>query len=496
MDKKTLINKYKTMKQKQTLLLFACIVLFTTANAQSVKALYVNDFVNIVGDITAENTLLAQAQSNGYNYLILYNLYSIHNTLFDITNPVTAQPLADFIEKARTLYGITQVAGVGETYNSFNNIHDYNLDHAANANQQLDHYNIEFEFWNDNLVDPGEYYCTTYLQPLGLPCDTSGSFQFLIDNLCDLHTLCNGFAYLNSEMYIGWPNAGQSEQIADCTNRVLVHYYRGSDVYNNGNSIYNYGSHRLPDLAQSSSMSVVMPIFNCQPTFMGSWLDTNPESQVFDTWMNGLNGYNDDTGTWKTNTTVDGHVWFKYTCMPTGVLPIELIYFSGRKIKNGNLLNWQIEVEAGLVEIQIERAVSNNPSNFLQIISIENPYGINSSYVDEAFSVGINLYRLKFIYEDNSFEYSKTVALDNKPEGLNVILQQNNNNSFLSIESSFAQQTQVDIFSSSGQLLSTKSLHLNRGSNLVRLDIDTFPAGLFVLSVKTNEEQKSIKFIK
>lgn len=450
--------------------------------------MYVNDFVNIVGDNTAENLLLNHVQDNGYNYLILYNLYAIHNTLFSITDPVSSQPLADFIEKARTMYGVQQVAGVGETYNSFQNIHDYNLDHAANPNQQFDRYNIEFEFWNTNLVDPGEYYCTTYLQPQGLTCDTSGAFQFLIENLCDLHDLCGGFSNLYSEMYIGWPNAGQSKQIADCTDRVLVHYYRTSDVYNNGNSIYNYGVHRLPDLAQSAETSVVMPIFSCEPSFMGPWLTSNPETQVFDTWLNGTNGYNSATGTWKANTLVDGYVWFKYTCLPEEVLAVGLNHFDVRKTEKGNLLNWHFDSFLPIQKVDIQRK-TDIKEHFLTINQITSPYGINSTFLDSDKRPGNNFYRLKVYYEDGSTATSKTVVIENEPEQINVVWHNDSKSLFLNIPNE--QTAQFSIWSASGQLVLKRSINLNNGNNTIQLDYILNQTGIYLFSVNTEKQSIS-----
>lgn len=481
--------------KKTILLLLMSFFLFKSAYSQAVKGMYVNDFVNIVGDVTAENDLLIQAQANGYNYLILYNLYAIHNTLFDITDPITSQPLADFIEKARTLYGITQVAGVGETYSSFTNIHDYNLDHAATPNQQLDHYNIEFEFWNSGSVGDEGYYCTTYLEPLGLPCDTSGSFAFLIDNLCDLHTLCDDFAYIDSEMYIGWPNAGQAKQIADCTDRLLVHYYRGSDVYMTGNSIYNYGVDRLPDLAASDDLSVVMPIFNCQPDYMGAWLDANPENQAFDTWMNGLNGYNDAVGSWKSNTLVDGHVWFKYTCMPAGVLPVNLMYFSGRKIENGNLLSWEIEMDQILKEIEIERASFVNAIHFQKITTIKHPYGNNAFYLDEDFEWGTNVYRLKFIFADDTYEYSHTISMDNQLERMSISCVYEEGIPFLMIQSPQEEMVEARVYNTKGQEIWQQKLQLNIGENKLVLPLSQQAAGIYFVALTMNTDQQLVKVL-
>lgn len=465
-------------------------ILCLQVNSQTTKGLYINDFIDIIDNESAENELLLHAQSNGYNYLILYNLYAIHNSLFDITNPLTSLPLANFIEKARTTYGITQVAAVGETYNSFNNIHDYNLDHSANPNQQFDHYNIEFEFWNESLVEAGGYYCNTYLDPMGLSCDTTGSFSFLIDNLCDLKTLTDGFANIDAEMYIGWPNAGQAKQIADCTDRVLVHYYRSSDVYMSGNSIYNYGVGRLPDLAASSSTSVVMPIFNCRSSFMGPWLDTNPADQAFDTWMNGLNGYNDATGTWKSNTTVDGHVWYRYSCMPATALPIELVYFSGRSNQyNNNVLYWQINHNTELLQMDIERA--DTKGVFHSIQSIQQPYGINSSYTDKNFKTNNNQYRLKFTFIDNSIEYSKIISIKNTQK--NISAQWNAHNKQLNISNNTLKHQSIHlyIYGISGRHIDTQTLNLATGEHPINLAY--LKQGSYIVQLQNQQQYYNIK---
>ena len=135
-----------------------------SASAQTTKGLYVNGFRDIVGDSLKEDTLLRFAQDYGFNYLTLYNLYHIHTQKFSITDSAAAQPLADFIEKAKTQFGIREVGATGETFSSFTNIDDYQRDHAANPNQQFDAYNIEFEFWNT-----GSQARVATIAPLTLP---------------------------------------------------------------------------------------------------------------------------------------------------------------------------------------------------------------------------------------------------------------------------------------------------------------------------------------
>jgi len=135
--------------------------------------------------------LLQFVQEFNINYLLLYNLYFIHVDLFDIKNHATAQPLTDFIEKAKTQCNIVKVGAVGGKFSSLNRIDTYQTSHSSNPNQQFDVYNIEFEFSNKVLVNPGKYYSTIYLNPNGYACNKDGAFDFYKVQIESLGSLTN-----------------------------------------------------------------------------------------------------------------------------------------------------------------------------------------------------------------------------------------------------------------------------------------------------------------
>ena len=72
---------------KNTFTLFTMLFVFVLQSNAS-RALYVNDFHNILGDINAEINLLAYSQNNGIETLLLYDLHIIHS-LHDLTNSST-----------------------------------------------------------------------------------------------------------------------------------------------------------------------------------------------------------------------------------------------------------------------------------------------------------------------------------------------------------------------------------------------------------------------
>ncbi|MEM8907381.1 MAG: T9SS type A sorting domain-containing protein [Bacteroidota bacterium] len=295
---------------KIILLAALCCGMFTSILAQDVRGLYVNDFKNIIGQPEKEAQLLQFAQAQGFNYLLLYNFYFIHHQLFSLTDAQSALPMANFIQKAKTQYGITEVGAVGETFASFDIIDQYNQLQANRPEARLDVYNIEYEFWNKKLST--NYYCTSYLQGQGIDCSTEGSFQFYIAELQKLHQLAK-LRGVKAETYIGLPTDEQCQQIGQSCDRVLVHYYRTSDVYNNGNSIYNFKSARLPALAPTEGQLAVMPIFASRSHFMGPWLTDHPEEQAFETFIYGQNGYEAAQGDWKAHLKIEGYQWYRYT---------------------------------------------------------------------------------------------------------------------------------------------------------------------------------------
>ncbi|HRD38529.1 MAG TPA: hypothetical protein PLC65_07855, partial [Bacteroidia bacterium] len=249
---------------KRVLIILVSVVFFNpAANSQTlVKGLYVDKFNLILGNIQKEDSLLNYAQSQGFNYLALYNLWNVH-TSASLTNTTTALPLANFINKAKTMYGITNVGATGESFWFFSNvIHVYNQQHA-NPNHKFNVYNLEFEFWINSSVNTGGIYCTTYLQPQGFTCDTSGAFKFFKRELRRIDSLGNTVG-VTSETYIGWPNAGQAKAIVQNCDRVLVSAY-----VNNQSTTYTYTRPRLIDLAGASVQAKVMPIFSAEPVFMG-----------------------------------------------------------------------------------------------------------------------------------------------------------------------------------------------------------------------------------
>ena len=293
------------MKKLLPLLFLAFSTLFT-GNAQTVKGLYVDGFSTIIGNTTAEDSLLSYAQYNSFNYLALYDLWTVH-TAYNLTNASTCTVLANFIQRAKQSYGITEVGAIGENFFFFNNvINIYNQQHS-NPLQKFDVYNVEFEFWTVATVSTGGYYCTTYLQPGGYTCDTAGAFSFYKRLLHQVDSLANITGVI-SETYVGWFNQGQAITIGNTVDRILLH-----DYINNYSALYSYIQPRLQLIAARNVVTKVIPIFSAEPSFMGPWLSTHTVYLPFADLQTDLTN---ETGTWKNYINLQGYQWFAYSFMP------------------------------------------------------------------------------------------------------------------------------------------------------------------------------------
>ncbi len=281
------------------------IILVSNFKVFANRAMYVNDFANILGNVTNENELLTYAQNNGIKTLLLYDLHIV-NSNYNLLNPATNFILADFIYKAKTIYGVLDVAATAENAVFFTNVIDVYNNSRSNPLEKFDTYNLEFEYWDNSTTNPGGYYCTTYLTPNGLPCTVNGAFQFFITILQEMKTLANNNTHsIKTEAYVGWPTVTQAAIIGANLDRLRLHAY-----VSNPNTSFNYSKDRLIDFANGSPGLDISIIFSSEPNFMQSWLNNNSMGSAEHIYTaDYLNG----SSAWANNINLEGFTYFAYT---------------------------------------------------------------------------------------------------------------------------------------------------------------------------------------
>lgn len=97
-------------------------------------------------------------------------------------------------------------------------------------------------------------------------------------------------------------------------------------------------------------------------------------------------------------------------------LPIELIYFNGKKLNNANFLTWEVASQMNNDYFTVERSV--NGYDWVEVETLVGAGTTNEQKkygsVDTRYDRLVNYYRLKQTDFDGKFEYSKIISIDNR----------------------------------------------------------------------------------
>lgn len=311
------------MNRIQVLLLAVLLSLGLSSEAQQTRGFYLQDVGDWLGSASDEDAILAYAQGNGFNYILFYDLGDIN-----WSSSTEKNQLAAFMRKARTQYGITEIGGVVE-YAGYVTLKllPYNQS-RLDPMERFDVINQEVEFWVSSNVS---YYCTKFLQNAGFPCTQEGVWDFAWREFQAIDALCaaNG---MKSEVYLGWPDQGQMQDLASVADRILLSAYRPTDA-----DIYVYSVKRMEYIASTPNLSSakVLTLMSAEPSFMGSWLNSHPQTQPYQTMDAALAA---ETRSFKNKIDLQGYQWFTYKHMPKTNLcsppPLPVITANGSTFLN------------------------------------------------------------------------------------------------------------------------------------------------------------------
>jgi len=98
-------------------------------------------------------------------------------------------------------------------------------------------------------------------------------------------------------------------------------------------------------------------------------------------------------------------------------LTVKLEYFSGIKTASGHLLSWSSSREVELKEYQLQHALDGAPYATIQTIGANGNTNGKYNATHSNLLPGRHTYRLKMINEDESFEYSEVVSINEDVSG-------------------------------------------------------------------------------
>jgi len=172
-------------------------------------------------------------------------------------------------------------------------------------------------------------------------------------------------------------------------------------------------------------------------------------------------------------------------------LPIELLGFTGEKVGQTSLLEWQTTLEINADHFAIEH--SQNGIDFTEVGQVA-AVGESGELQEYEFThvepaLGKNYYRLKMIDQDGQFEYANTVELYFDEIGQQALVNVHPNPSTGVFYFDFAiqneSQVSLEVINFAGQVVQTRVEQFTAGRQHLALDLSEFAAGVYLYRLKT-----------
>lgn len=171
-----------------------------------------------------------------------------------------------------------------------------------------------------------------------------------------------------------------------------------------------------------------------------------------------------------------------------GILPLKFLAFSGKMKNNAAVLNWTAsnDDQTGRYFI-IEKSVSQNRFDSIGVVKAND--GRAAYTFTDNNSNGSANYRIKAVNANGVTSYSNVIALNsNTATAAKVYPNPAVSNIAVSLSSSANTTASVQIFNLAGNLVMSKQINLNDGSNVISLDITSLKTGSFFVKVSDGNQ--------
>lgn len=179
----------------------------------------------------------------------------------------------------------------------------------------------------------------------------------------------------------------------------------------------------------------------------------------------------------------------------TGPLAVHIVSFNGTRNDETNTLSWKLENKQDFVKLDIER--SYDGTSFTSIFSTANIDLDNFS--EQSYTT--SYYRLKITNKDGAITYSSIVVLKAKGTyGFEISIKAYPN-PFTDILTAVISSTVKDNYtvrltSVDGKVVYQKALQAKIGTNDLQINVSNIPSGVYLLSLVSPFETKTIKVFK
>lgn len=181
-------------------------------------------------------------------------------------------------------------------------------------------------------------------------------------------------------------------------------------------------------------------------------------------------------------------------------LPLKMGDFAAVKKPTGIQLNWETITEQNTAYFEVERSADGIGFASIGRVNAKGNSTIKQfySYTDDQPSAGTNYYRLKMVDIDNSFTYSRVIAIKNSSQLVSLELFPNPASDLLQVQVPSTQrgEANIRITDAAGKQVYVKSFLLYEGVNALSIPVAGLHGGIYYLSKESKDGKQVILFVK
>jgi hypothetical protein len=171
--------------------------------------------------------------------------------------------------------------------------------------------------------------------------------------------------------------------------------------------------------------------------------------------------------------------------IPSALLPVEWLYFTGTEQGTANLLDWATASEQNTSRFEVQRSKDGiNFQTIGEVTASGNSFEEkNYQFTDNNPFIGLNYYRLNLINNDGSTEFSNVIALErnDKDKGYSFFPNPVQNEVFYQFSTESEEKIKIEIVDVLGRIISTKIMTASPGINNLRTDMSSLIPGSYLI---------------
>ena len=207
-----------------------------------------------------------------------------------------------------------------------------------------------------------------------------------------------------------------------------------------------------------------------------------------------------DKGIWSVEVCVEEYATF-YLHVCDYVLPVELLYFTGKRNRLGNLLNWRTLSEINTSHFEIEKAASGLVFSYLEKLSAKGSSQLTGfyTYQDLNPSDDYDYYRLKIVDFDGTYKYSNVIAIYQKSLfSAKIYPNLFEENVYYEVELPIEDHLEIVVYDVIGQISYLQKIEVSKGRHKLEVKLEKLPAGIYMLQTYYKKQgiSETFKLIK